>query len=204
MSRISVLHNFPHRDFTDAKVHTSRATHTRDALLPLSGIKSTAQSASLQSYWRVCLSSKFTRIYFTESTAMTTSRQATTLQFLDLSQNPLDKKSVEYIVAALTAASEPGLVSLRLDDCSLRPTALEVLCKSPQIWLWNFSETHYAARSVRTSSLRNISLRHNRINATGAVALALMIRDYPDVVPGTNTSPSVPSSPTPSSLNLMT
>jgi protein phosphatase 1 regulatory subunit 37 len=62
---------------------------------------------------------------------------------------------------------------------------------------------YYAARGVRTSSLRNISLRHNRINATGAVALALMIRDYPDVVPGTNTPPSVPSSPTPSSVSLM-
>lgn len=55
--------------------------------------------------------------------------QATSLQFLDLSQNPLDKKSVEYIVAALVTAPEPGLVSLRLDDCSLRPGALEVLCK---------------------------------------------------------------------------
>lgn len=58
------------------------------------------------------------------------------------------------------------------------------------------------ARSVRTSSLRNISLRHNRINATGAIALAVMIRDYPDVVPGTNASPSIPSSPTPSSLGF--
>jgi protein phosphatase 1 regulatory subunit 37 len=64
---------------------------------------------------------------------------------------------------------------------------------------------HRAARTVRTSSLRNISLRHNRINATGAIALAVMIRDYPDIVPGTNTPPpSVPSSPTPSSLSHIT
>ncbi|KAG5637415.1 hypothetical protein H0H81_004673 [Sphagnurus paluster] len=95
------------------------------------------------------------------------------LQFLDLSQNPLDKKSIEHIVATLTIAPEPGLVSLRLDDCVLRPPALETL-----------------ARAVRTSSLRNISLRHNRINATGAVALALMIRDYPDVVPAGLASPA--------------
>ncbi|KAF8885399.1 hypothetical protein CPB84DRAFT_1816838 [Gymnopilus junonius] len=97
------------------------------------------------------------------------------LQFLDLSQNSLDKKSVEYIIAALETAPEPGLVSLRLDDCSLRPAALETLC-----------------RAVRTSSLRNISIRHNRISASGGVALALMIRDYPDIVP-------TPLSPAPSS-----
>ncbi|KAF9459258.1 hypothetical protein BDZ94DRAFT_1312550 [Collybia nuda] len=120
--------------------------------------------------------------------------KAKSLQFLDLSQNSLDKKSVEYVVAALATAPDPGLVSLRLDDCALRPQTLETL-----------------SRAVRTSSLRNISLRHNRINATGAVALALMIRDYPDVVPamssptasfaGTPTS-SAASSPTSSLLNL--
>ncbi|KAL0959057.1 hypothetical protein HGRIS_014357 [Hohenbuehelia grisea] len=93
--------------------------------------------------------------------------QAKALQFLDLSQNNLDKKSVEYIVAALTTAPGLGLISLRMDDCNLRHAGLEVL-----------------ARAVRTSSLRHISLRHNRINQSGAVALALMIRDYPDVVPG--------------------
>ncbi|KAF9016002.1 RNI-like protein [Hymenopellis radicata] len=93
------------------------------------------------------------------------------LQFLDLSQNPLDKKSIEYIVTALKSPPQAGLASLRLDDCSLRPGALEAL-----------------SRAVRTSSLRNISLRYNRINATGAVALALMIRDYPDVVPASPSS----------------
>ncbi|KIM43835.1 hypothetical protein M413DRAFT_18150 [Hebeloma cylindrosporum] len=103
-------------------------------------------------------------------------KKAKSLQFLDLSQNMLDKKAIEYIVAALETAPEPGLVSLRLDDCSLRPAALETLC-----------------RAVRTSSLRNISLRHNRIAASGGVALALMIRDYPDVVP-------TPLSPVPSNL----
>lgn len=53
-------------------------------------------------------------------------------------------------------------------------------------------------RAVRTSSLKNISLRHNRISASGGVALALMIRDYPDVVP-TPLSPAPSSSGTPSS-----
>ncbi|TFK65923.1 RNI-like protein [Pluteus cervinus] len=105
---------------------------------------------------------------------------AKSIQFLDLSQNNLDKKSVEYVVAALTTAPEPGLISLRMDDCQLRPAGIEVL-----------------SRAVRTSSLRNISLRHNRISPGSGVALALMIRDYPDVVPQGTT----PANSTPASLN---
>ncbi|KAI6040774.1 hypothetical protein EDC04DRAFT_2566656 [Pisolithus marmoratus] len=118
--------------------------------------------------------------------------KAKSLQFLDLSQTNLDKKAVEYITACLATAPQPGLVSLRLDDCSLRPNGLEAL-----------------SRAVRTSSLRNISLRHNRISAAGAVALALMIRDYPDVAPAPSpltspapsTSPSVSPSTAPSLLS---
>lgn len=63
------------------------------------------------------------------------------------------------------------------------------------------------ARVVRTSSLRNISLRHNKITATGggAVALALMIRDYPDVVsgPGTGIPGSTPPATSPASSIFM-
>ena len=52
------------------------------------------------------------------------------------------------------------------------------------------------AHAVRTSSLRNISLRHNRIAAAGTVAIALMIRDYPDVVSGNITpTSSAPTTP---------
>ncbi|OBZ77463.1 hypothetical protein A0H81_01899 [Grifola frondosa] len=105
--------------------------------------------------------------------------KASSLQFLDLSQNALDKKSVEYVAAALAVSPAPGLLSLRLDDCSMKPAALDAL-----------------AHSVRTSSLRNISLRHNRINVNGAVALALMIKDYPDRAPiAAGNGNSVPSSP---------
>ncbi|KAJ7763033.1 hypothetical protein B0H16DRAFT_1718865 [Mycena metata] len=69
-----------------------------------------------------------------------------------------------------------GMVSLKLDDCGLPAAALETVT---------------TARAVRTSTLRNISLRHNKISPTGAVALALMIRDYPDVLAApTATSPS--------------
>ncbi|KAK0443366.1 uncharacterized protein EV420DRAFT_1649300 [Desarmillaria tabescens] len=108
--------------------------------------------------------------------------KSTSLEFLDLSQNALDKKSVELLVAALTT-----LITLRLDDCSLRPGALETL-----------------SRAVRTSNLRNISLRYNRINPTGAVALALMIRDYPDVVPATTASATSSNSSTPTNSNSPT
>ncbi|KAH8109464.1 hypothetical protein DFH11DRAFT_1812456 [Phellopilus nigrolimitatus] len=109
-------------------------------------------------------------------------QKAKNLQFLDLSQNSLDKKSIEYIGASLKPANAPGLVSLRLDDCSLRPASLETL-----------------AQNVRTSSLRNISLRHNRISASGAVALALMIKDYPDTMPAHNSSSTSSPSSTASS-----
>ncbi|KAI0746800.1 RNI-like protein [Daedaleopsis nitida] len=106
------------------------------------------------------------------------------LQFLDLSQNALDKKAIEYIVVSLPEAPTPGLVSLRLDDCSLKPQALDAL-----------------AHAVRKSSLRNISLRHNRISATGAVAIALMIKDYPDRFPTSNDG-SVPPSPSSTTSSL--
>lgn len=58
-------------------------------------------------------------------------RQAKNLQILDLSLTVLEKKTVDHIVVCLSTAPEPGLVSLRLDDCSLCPNALEVLDESP-------------------------------------------------------------------------
>lgn len=58
-------------------------------------------------------------------------QKSNNLQFLDLSQNVLDKKSVEYIGLALKPASTPGLVSLRMDDCQLRPASLETLGTLP-------------------------------------------------------------------------
>ncbi|KAI1798170.1 RNI-like protein [Ganoderma leucocontextum] len=113
--------------------------------------------------------------------------KARSLQFLDLSQNALDKKCIEYIAAALPDAPIPGLISLRLDDCALKPQALDAL-----------------AHSVRKSSLRNISLRHNRISATGAVAIALMIKDYPDRFPSTSENGSGPPSPATSTSSIAT
>ncbi|KAK7692097.1 hypothetical protein QCA50_005503 [Cerrena zonata] len=115
--------------------------------------------------------------------------KAKSLQFLDVSQNSLDKKSIEHISTALPQAPLQGLMSLRLDDCQLRPNALDAL-----------------AHVVRVSSLRNISLRYNKISASGAVAVALMIKDYPDRYPtpsaNGSAASSVNASPTSSVLML--
>ena len=48
---------------------------------------------------------------------------------MDLSQNAMDKKSVEYIAGALAQMPEQGLSSLKLDDCQLKPLSLEALGK---------------------------------------------------------------------------
>ncbi|OCF72201.1 hypothetical protein I204_07466 [Kwoniella mangroviensis CBS 8886] len=96
-------------------------------------------------------------------------------------------------------SSTPAAVqTLRLDGCGLRANVMETL-----------------AQGVRNSDLKNISLRRNRIGPLGAVALALMIRDYPDsaltmssLSPGLSSTPSAqsplllpadaaPSTPTP-------
>ena len=127
--------------------------------------------------------------------------QARGLQFLDLSQNALDKKCIEYVAAALPEAPIPGLVSLRLDDCALKPQALDALGESFGCGLLMPAHS-LAAHSVRKSSLRNISLRHNRISATGAVAIALMIKDYPDRFPSSSENGSGPPSPATSTSSL--
>jgi len=58
---------------------------------------------------------------------------------------------------------------------------------------------------VRDSTLRNISLRYNRVSAAGAVALALMIKDYPDTIPSSNMlSPSLSISPQSTPLDTPT
>ncbi|RXK36032.1 hypothetical protein M231_06680 [Tremella mesenterica] len=73
--------------------------------------------------------------------------------------------------------------TLRLDGCGLRGATLEAL-----------------AQGLRSSDIRNLSLRRNRIGPLGGVSLALMIRDYPDsalssVSPSNTTVPSNSSSP---------
>ncbi|KAJ9103242.1 hypothetical protein QFC21_002665 [Naganishia friedmannii] len=62
-----------------------------------------------------------------------------------------------------TAESSLELQTLRLDDCNLRAVSIDLL-----------------AQSIRKSELRNLSLRQNRISNLGTVAIATMIRDWPD------------------------
>ena len=61
-----------------------------------------------------------------------------------------------------------------VEDCSLRPAALEVLSVRPLMIYLFFWANLWLGRAVRTSSHRNISLR---ISVTGSVALALVVRD---------------------------
>ncbi|BGO92036.1 hypothetical protein NBRC10512_001011 [Rhodotorula toruloides] len=83
-------------------------------------------------------------------------------------------------------SSEPSMVlSLRMENCGLRGPALEVI-----------------ANGIRSSQIKHVSLRRNRINAAGGVALAAIIRDYPvSSDPSSAFSPS-PASATPFSASL--
>lgn len=133
-------------------------------------------------------------------------RRAKALKYLDLSENNINKASLEHIAGAIakqesssSSSSFKGakdvkqiddsmdeedtplmppskllmedtdetssLTSLRLENCGLKKNSLELL-----------------AHSVRMSDLNHLSLRRNRIGQIGAVALAIMIKDYPDNV----------------------
>ncbi|KAG8752504.1 hypothetical protein FRC11_008293 [Ceratobasidium sp. 423] len=52
---------------------------------------------------------------------------------------------------------------IKFDECALKGPGLEAL-----------------AHAIRTSQIQTVSLRGNKIGSTGAVAIALMIKDYPD------------------------
>lgn len=141
-------------------------------------------------------------------------KRAKSLRYIDLSDNILDRRSIEGLVAALspqrcseeegvgyaeessaaekTGAAEAGaadqtvigvvgqsapqlrepgpssstrapLQTLRMDNCSLRAASLEAL-----------------GQGIRHSDVKNLSLRKNKINSMGGVAIAIMIRDFPD------------------------
>ncbi|KAJ1305225.1 hypothetical protein OPQ81_000254 [Rhizoctonia solani] len=57
---------------------------------------------------------------------------------------------------------------IKFDECALKGPGLEAL-----------------AHAIRTSQIQTVSLRGNKIGSTGAVAIALMIKDYPDQSTGT-------------------
>jgi len=66
-------------------------------------------------------------------------------------------------VSSSDAPPNSTIISLRLENCGLKTNSLETL-----------------AQGVRTSDLRHLSLRRNRIGQMGAVALAGMLKDHPD------------------------
>ncbi|KAG0152500.1 hypothetical protein CROQUDRAFT_35490 [Cronartium quercuum f. sp. fusiforme G11] len=65
-------------------------------------------------------------------------------------------------ISALPKAGPSNLISLRLDRCNLKIPHLDLL-----------------GHGIRLSKLKHISLRQNKIGNLGAVALAVMIRDWP-------------------------
>lgn len=148
-------------------------------------------------------------------------RRARALRYLDLSENPINRASLEHIAEAIrkpeeavtkqpkvkgdgptTEPAEPdvasslrtsddldedgeplmppaallrhsadedkgpltsAIISLRLENCGLKGPPLNLL-----------------GQAVRTSDVKHLSLRRNRINQMGAVALAIMLKDYPE------------------------
>lgn len=58
-----------------------------------------------------------------------------------------------------------AIVSLRLENCGLKAASLEML-----------------SQAVRFSDIRHLSLRRNKIGQLASVALAIMLKDYPDSV----------------------
>ncbi|SPO24503.1 uncharacterized protein UTRI_03772 [Ustilago trichophora] len=58
-----------------------------------------------------------------------------------------------------------AIISLRLENCGLKAASLEML-----------------SQAVRFSDIRHLSLRRNKIGQLASVALAIMLKDYPDSV----------------------
>lgn len=58
-----------------------------------------------------------------------------------------------------------AIISLRLENCGLKAASLEML-----------------SQAVRFSDIRHLSLRRNKIGQLASVALAMMLKDYPDSV----------------------
>ncbi|KAI5474358.1 leucine-rich repeat containing protein 68 [Pseudohyphozyma bogoriensis] len=86
-------------------------------------------------------------------------------QVIDYNDGEMEEGEPIFTVAPFLKENplDSGTVlSLRLENCGLKNQALEAL-----------------AHGVRASGLKHISIRKNRINALGAVAVAIMIRDYP-------------------------
>lgn len=113
-----------------------------------------------------------------------------------------------------SSSTRPGsLLSLRIENCGLKSGALDALGKRypPSIFTVHGTDiSPLAAHGIRASNLKHLSIRRNRVSPLGAVALAIMIRDYnpiSTVDPATTpTTPafSLPYPDPPSSSNSVT
>ncbi|KAK4703652.1 protein phosphatase 1 regulatory subunit 37, partial [Phenoliferia sp. Uapishka_3] len=123
-------------------------------------------------------------------------------QYLDDEESEEDNPEPLFSVAPLLKESSSStaatVLSIRLENCGLKSQALEALGLFTAFLLpalpTNSGIT--AAHGVRSSGLKHISIRRNRINALGAVAVAIMIRDFPVAGDhGSSTDSFLPSSP---------
>ncbi|TIB79236.1 hypothetical protein E3Q23_00342 [Wallemia mellicola] len=144
-------------------------------------------------------------------------RRAHHLAYVDLSENVIDKKSAECIMAALARQN------LRHDDQNVPREAQETenhhvssespLIPSPALLRSTHTESSLStirlegctfksgaleaiAQGLKNSALMHLSLRRNKISPNGVVSIALMLKDYADA-PVNTTDPFSRSSNVP-------
>ncbi|KAF8714653.1 Leucine Rich repeat, partial [Rhizoctonia solani] len=69
-------------------------------------------------------------------------------------------------------------MGIKFDECALKGPGLEAFGETSKFIANSFS--HRVPHAIRTSQIQTVSLRGNKIGSAGAVAIALMIKDYPD------------------------
>ncbi len=70
-----------------------------------------------------------------------------------------------------------------MDGCSLKAASLEILGEFQPGWMARIpadAAPLYIGTAIRHSEIQNLSLRRNKISNLGAVAVAVMMKDYPD------------------------
>lgn len=102
--------------------------------------------------------------------------------------DPDSSNDFDHMVSPSAQPPKRVLTALRLDVCTLRAgssSSLDVL-----------------AHSIRSSAIRHLSLRGNKVGVNGGISLALMIKDYPDSVGSTSGVSTGQSVGSPSALGF--
>lgn len=195
-----LMHSFSeHQSYSSCTFSISHTTHTQYRQQP----QNTLQGLAICSH--LCPQGQQHNLPIDSEEADCIHTQARALRFLDVSENSIDKRTAEFLVQAITKQPLPSnssfidtcspsdlstlanilhpsapllhdlppnatpdkshLTSLRMENASLKPQTIEVL-----------------AHAIRhpDAKLRHVSLRRNKISPLGAVALAVMMRDYPE------------------------